>query len=64
MTRETLRAEIDWIEVPREGYELEQRHGRNAHMVAAKLADKAEAAGDAKAAQFWRAVSSSIAPRG
>ena len=64
MNRDTLQAEIDWIEVSREGYELEQRHGRNAHVVAAKLADKAEAAGDVKAAQFWRAVTSSIAPRG
>lgn len=64
MNQNRGQAEIDWIEVSREGHELEQRHGRNAHVVAARLADKAEAAGDEMAARFWRAVSSSIAPRG
>jgi len=55
---------IDWVEVSRAEFELEQRHGRFAHVFAAKLADEADAAKDRKAAIFWRAVASSIAPRG
>ena len=63
MNRDKAEGEIDWVKASRAGYELQQRHGSNAHVYAAKLAEKADAAGDVEAAQFWRAVSSGIAPR-
>ncbi|WP_152601665.1 MULTISPECIES: hypothetical protein [Burkholderia] len=56
-------ATLDWVEVSREAHELALRHGRAAHIFAAGLADKAESTDDFKAAQFWRAVSRSLAPR-
>lgn len=54
---------VDWVEVCREAHELSLRHGRNAHVFATGLAEKAEATGDLEAEQFWRAVSSSLTPR-
>jgi hypothetical protein len=56
-------ARVDWIVVSREAHELALRHGRTAHIDAARLADKAESAGDVKAARFWRAVSRSLMSR-
>lgn len=63
MTRERTDSEIDWVEVGRESHELELRHGWNAHVYAAGLADKAEVAGDREAVRFWRAVYESVRPR-
>lgn len=54
---------VDWIEVSREAHELALRHGRTAHIDAARLAEKAQSAGDVKTAQFWRAVSRSLTSR-
>jgi hypothetical protein len=56
-------ANVDWIEVSREGHELALRHGRMAYVFAASLADEAGSAGDFKAVRFWRAVAKSLAPR-
>ncbi len=58
------REEVDWIAASRSGHELSQRHGPAAHIIAAELAEGAQAKGDPKAARFWQAVSSSIKPRG
>jgi hypothetical protein len=55
--------QVDWVQVSREGHELARCHGRMAHIFAASLADKAESAGDVKAARFWRAVARSLTPR-
>lgn len=63
MSQDSPKQEVDWIEVDRGAHELELRHGRNAFTYAAKLAEKAERAGDPAAAAFWRAVSVSLAPR-
>lgn len=54
---------VNWDEVAREAHELSLRHGWNAHIYAAKLAEKAESVGDLESAQFWKAVSSSLTPR-
>jgi hypothetical protein len=62
-TPNATKPEIDWVEVSREAHELSLRHGRDAHIFASRMAEKAEAAGDIKAAQFWQAVSGSVAPR-
>lgn len=56
-------ATIDWVEVSREAHELTLRHGRAAHILAARLADKAESTDDVNAAQFWRAVARSLTQR-
>jgi hypothetical protein len=56
--------EVDWIQASRSGDELIQRHGLAAHIVAAELAEGAQAAGDVETARFWQTVSSSIKPRG
>jgi hypothetical protein len=56
-------ATIDWVEASRVARELALCHGRAAHIFAASLADEAESTDDSKAAQFWRAVSRSLAPR-
>lgn len=65
MKAEDAKAEItvDWIEVSRKAHEFALRHGRTAHIDAARLAEKAESAGDVKASQFWRAVSRSLTSR-
>jgi hypothetical protein len=55
--------QVDWVQVSREGHELTRRHGQMAHIFAADLADRAESAGDIKAAQFWRAVARSLSLR-
>ena len=54
---------IDWVEVGRVGYQLELDHGRNAYTYAGKLAEQAAKRGDEHGSEFWRAVSSSLAPR-
>jgi hypothetical protein len=64
MNQSNFEQAIDWIEVGRQVHELELRHGRNAFEFAAKLADKAERAGELAAAGFWGAVSASLKPRG
>ena len=63
MSQYSPKQEVDWIEVYREGHELELRHGRSAFAYASKLAEKAKRAGDPAAATFWRAVSASLVPR-
>jgi len=57
------KAEVDEVEAARRGSELELRHGRTAHIVAATYAERAEVEGDLKAAQFWRSVSRRIERR-
>jgi hypothetical protein len=51
------------VEVGRASFELQDRHGRNAYVFAAKLADKALVDGDAERAQFWKWVELSLRPR-
>jgi hypothetical protein len=63
LSRGTPSAEIDQVKVSRAGSELLERHGRNAYVVAAELAESATVEGDFGSMQFWLAVSSSIQPR-
>jgi len=51
------------MEVGRAVFELSERHGWNAHLYAARLARKAEAAGQVDEQAFWKAVSASLTPR-
>jgi hypothetical protein len=53
----------DFVEVSREAHQLAESHGRNAHLYALRLSEKAQASGDAEAAAFWRAVYGALAPR-
>ena len=55
---------IDWVEVGRVGHQLQLDHGRNAYVYAGKLAEQAAKGDDERDSEFWRAVSSSLAPRG
>jgi hypothetical protein len=57
-------ARVDYIEVGRTAHELLQRHGRNAHEYAARLAAEALAEGKDEEYEFWRAVELSVTPRG
>lgn len=63
MNTQNTQTAIDWDEVSREAHELALRHGRNAHVHAEKLAEKAEAVDDLDGAQFWKAVFLSLRPR-
>ena len=62
-TPENSEREIDWVEVGRASHELGERHGRNAHVYALGLANKAKTAGDLDAARFWHAVHAALRPR-
>ena len=43
--------------------EIQDRHGRNAHSYAGKLANKAIAAGKQAEAEFWMNVENALKPR-
>ncbi|MES2583939.1 MAG: hypothetical protein V4627_14550 [Pseudomonadota bacterium] len=55
--------EVDWIQVSRVGYQLEQDRGPNAYLYAAELAVQAKQDNKTEDADFWQAVSASLAPR-
>ena len=54
---------VDYIEVSRKAHELLHRHGRNAHLHAAKLAAEALAEDNDEEHEFWRAVELMVKPR-
>lgn len=57
-------APVDYVEVGRKAHELEASHGGRAWDCAARLALEASEAGESAEAEFWRAVSASLQPRG
>lgn len=58
-----IMATVDYIKVGRTAHELGQRHGRDAHEYATKLAAEALAEGNDEEYEFWRAVELSLRPR-
>ncbi len=54
----------DYTEVYRVAHELQSRHGWSAHEYAAKLVAEALAEGLTEDAEFWKAVESTLTPRG
>lgn len=44
-------------------FELEERHGSNAHLPAAKLAARAQAEDDEEDDRLWSAVEATLRPR-
>lgn len=55
---------IDWVEVSREAYELENRHGREAFRYAEKRAMEAKEACRLEQSEYWTAVAAVLRPRG
>ncbi len=55
--------EVNFVEVDRQGYELELRHGRDAWKYAARRSEQASAEGKPDEAVFWLAVANSLKPR-
>ena len=56
-------SEVDYIAVGRAAHELGERHGRRAHLHAAKLAREAKSKKRIDESEFWEAVSASLKPR-
>jgi hypothetical protein len=56
-------AKLDYIEVSRAAHELGERHGREAHLYAARYAQEASSQGSAEEHAFWHAVAQSLMPR-
>lgn len=54
---------VDWIEVNRAAHQLQLDHGQRAYVYATKLAIEAEQEEKTEDAEFWNAVSASLAPR-
>lgn len=55
---------VDWIEVNRAAHQLQLDHGQRAYVYATKLAIEAEQEKKkTEDAEFWNAVSASLAPR-
>lgn len=58
-----MAANVDFVEVGRMAHELANRHGRNSHQHAARMAEEALADGKTDEADFWKAVEHSLKPR-
>jgi hypothetical protein len=56
-------SDVDFVEVGREGHELELRHGRDAWKYAKRYSEQASVEGKPSEAAFWLAVENSLKPR-